>query len=109
MTGDVYVTGKAPEDLSIPNGPDEWVKIFNAMGKWIKTIDGSGTPKEGGTPQGGFGSGGYVANVAVNQSSGEVNVASNRYGLVDRFNSANVYLFQLHRAEPEWLATDSSG
>jgi hypothetical protein len=109
VTGEVYVTGKAPEDLSIPNGPNEWVYVFNAMGDWIKTIDGSGTPKEGGTPQGGFGSGGYVANVAVNQSSGEVYVASSFYGLVDRFNSANEYQSQFTVPEPEWLATDSSG
>ena len=80
MTGDVYFAGSS-------EGNTEVVYVLNDLGHQIKTMNGAGTAKEGGTPQGSFGNGSYVANVAVDQSSGEVYVSSSRYELVDRFNS----------------------
>jgi len=105
VTGDVYFAGSSEN-----GGSTEDVIVFNDLGDWIKTMNGAGTPKEGGTPQGGFGAGSYVGNVAVNQSSGEVYIASSKYELVDRFNSANEYESQFSAPdEPEWLATNSGG
>ncbi len=102
VTGDVYFAGSS-------EGNTEVVYVFNDLGDWIKTMNGAGTAKEGGTPQGSFGNGSYVANVAVDQSSGEVYVSSSRYELVDRFNSTNEYESQFSAPNPNWLAGSSGG
>ncbi len=104
VTGDVYFAGSSEN-----GGSTEAVFVFNDLGDWIKTINGSGTPKEGGTPQGSFGAGDKVANVAIDQSSGEFYVSSSHYELVDRFNSANEYQSQFSAPDPNWLSGSSGG
>jgi len=115
VTGDVYVT-LGPQPVNAEGYETPSVYVFDALGDWIKTINGSGTPEEGGTPQGRLDAGPLY--VAVDQSSGDVYV----YGVdgfpdvqgggsyADRFNSANEYISQFKKLERlEGLATNSSG
>jgi hypothetical protein len=104
VTGDVYFAGSSEN-----SGNTEDIFVFDDLGDWIKTINGSGTAKEGGTPQGSFGAGETVANVAIDQSSGEFYVSSSHYELVDRFNSANEYQSQFSAPNPNWLSGSSGG
>jgi sugar lactone lactonase YvrE len=95
-TGDVYVG-------SFGEGAFDVVYVFNAVGGYVATITGPGTPEEES-----FSS---VTGLAVDQSSGDVYVADGTlHTVVDRFASTGEYLSKLSfSAEPTGVATDSSG
>lgn len=99
VTGDVYVTDANAGHV---------IYVFNAAGHYERTMNGSGTPKEGGTPSESFGTGQRMS-VAVNQVTGEVDVSDESDGVVDEFNSADEYVSQLKVEAPQVLAVSPSG
>ena len=89
------------DDVYVADSGSRVIYVFNALGSWIETMNGSGTPA--GSFEG-------SVHVAVDQSSGDVYVADSEHGVVNRFNSANEYRSQITGlSEPYGLATDSSG
>ena len=99
-SGDLYVadSGSGEEEVA------PVVYVFSPEGKWLSTMTGSNTPAES------FGEEGGSVHVAVNQASGDIYVADQEHGVVDRFNSEGEYISQLEGlGSPEGLAIDSSG
>jgi hypothetical protein len=96
-TGDVYVAdcGRVV------------VYVFNAKGEYLATMEGSDTPAGSFVENGRF----YPTDlhVAVDQSSGDVYVADNEHGVVDRFNPEDEYLSQLAVPAAGQPTIDSNG
>jgi hypothetical protein len=97
-TGDVYVASGAGEN------PGR-VYVFNALGGYVATITGPGTPEDEFFSTG-------LRGIAVDQSSGDFYVTDEFNRVVDRFNLKNEYLSALGVSGgpgPEGVAVDSSG
>ncbi len=98
VTGDVYL---ASEDPNAESNHHKVVYVFNHLGAYIETMNGSGTPV------GSLGEGSSHESVVVDQSNGDVYDATDFQSEVNVFSSANKYLSTF--SGPEWLAAISSG
>ncbi len=98
VTGDVYL---ASEDPNAEPNHHKVVYVFNHLGIYIETMNGSNTPVES------LGLGSAYESVIVDQSNGDVYVATDYSNEVDVFDSANKYVSRF--SGPEWLAAVSSG